>query len=380
MTHADPNPATLPDDTHTRALASELYRLTALDQLFSRVPSSRAPRFTRRQALADALWDAAEPGPVEARPLPEIDAADFTLARFLDLSDGYHRPVVIRGFAADSTAVRTWSADRLAERIGPIPITAAEVDTASAAEIAESGRTLHEMPFTDFVRRMHHEPIYLHNSSTLTNEHPELLDELDLPRLRETFGDAHSNWDSIFAAAFFIGTERVFSSVHAAPGGNFFLQVTGKKTWTLVDPAHSAWMLPLPARPFTFLRAYYPTFRDGAPTDPLNRLPRYTVTLEPGDLLFNAPWWWHEVINHGETIGCAMRNVRPPLERAPDWGNHRLWSALSVWPRLWAASLVDYGRHRINARLGRARSGTLRDFIAAHGDRQINRGRGRRPS
>jgi hypothetical protein len=36
-------------------------------------------------------------------------------------------------------------------------------------------------------------------------------------------------------------------------------------------------------------------------------VPKYTVHLKPGDVLYVPPWWWHEVTNHGETIGVPVR-------------------------------------------------------------------------
>ncbi len=375
---ADP----LPGDTETRRLADALYRQTALDHLLSRAPATQTPRFAQREALVDALWACAPFDAPEPRPLPEIDAADLTLPRFLDVSHGHHAPVVIRGFGTASPAVQTWSADRLAERVGPLDITAVEVDHAPGASAAERGRTLHDMPLTDFVRRMHHEPLYLHNSGDLTAACPALVDELELEldRVRETLCAPGETWDPLFTAALFIGTERVYSNMHTAPGGNFFLQVTGRKTWTLVHPGLSPYVFPLIARPFNHARSAYGTFHTAAADSPLHRLPRYTVTLEPGDLLYNAPWWWHEVLNHGETIGCAMRYVAPPLGRLPTWRNHRLFAGLSLWPRLWAASLWDYTRHRARRAVGREQSGTLRQMVSQRTDRAVNQARGRRGS
>ena len=38
-------------------------------------------------------------------------------------------------------------------------------------------------------------------------------------------------------------------------------------------------------------------------------LPRYDIILEPGDILWNAPWWWHRIENSdGFSIGVAVRN------------------------------------------------------------------------
>ena len=41
----------------------------------------------------------------------------------------------------------------------------------------------------------------------------------------------------------------------------------------------------------------------------LEYLPRYDIVLEPGDILWNAPWWWHRIENgDGFNVGLAIRN------------------------------------------------------------------------
>lgn len=368
----------LPGDGESRRLLAEFDRLWTLDHLLSRAPSVHAPRFERRQAVVDALWARAPFREGVAHALPEIAADELTLARFLDLSQGHHRPVVIRGFGAASAAVREWTAERLAARVGPLPIVAAEMDRSPGTRVAISkGLTLHEMPLTEFVERMRDEPLYLHNSSVLTDACPSLLEDMELDRIRQTLCDPDEPWDPIFSASLFVGTGQVYSNLHTAPGGNFFLQVRGRKRWSFVHPHLSPYLMPLAARPFNHARSVYGTFHTAPADCPIHRLPRYTVTLEPGDLLYNAPWWWHEVLNEGETIGCAMRYVAPPLDRSPTWHNHRLFAALSMWPQLWAASLLDYGRHRIDRLLGRARGGTLRRMVGRRTDRAVNHSRGR---
>lgn len=373
-TAARTEPTALPEDDRTRRLLGEFYRATALDHLTSRAPSPQAPRFARREAIVDALWASA---PFEAdapQPLPEIDAADLSLPRLLDLSHGFRRPVVIRGFGLDSPAVKAWSADHLAGRVGDVPV---GLDGENSPSQAELVRHTYEIPFAEFVRRMREEPLYVFNCGDLTSACPALVDELELDRVRTLLNEPDDTWDPLFTAALFVGTERVFSNVHAAPGGNFFLQVTGRKTWTFVEPALSPYLRPLVRRPFNHVLSAYGTFHTADADCEMHRLPRYGVTLEPGDLLYNAPWWWHEVINHGETIGCAMRHVAPPLDRSPTWHNHRVFSAMSVYPRLWAVSLADYARNRAARLVGRDRPGTLRALVSRQTDREVARARAR---
>lgn len=365
-------------DETSRALARRLYHLTALDLTLSRAPAQTAPRVERRRAVVGALWDRAPFVAGPPRPVTEVDAADITPARFVEISDDYRRPVVVRGFAARSTAVRTWSFAGLAERAGDRTVAAVELDTRPDAHRTTGRRVLRDMTFADFVDRAWTEPLYVHNSQVLTGALPELLDELDLPRVRDALAGAESGWDPIFDAALFIGTDKVFSSVHCAPGGNFFTQITGRKTWTLVEPELSPYLLPMFARPFATAFSGHGTFHTADPASVLHRLPRYQVTLEPGDLLYNAPWWWHEVVNDGPTIGCAMRHVVPQVSRSPTWDNHPLFTALSAYPKLWAISRLHHLAHRVHRRLGGGGPRDLRSVIARLMRREVQATRGRR--
>lgn len=356
-------------DPQTRSLVRQLYRQTALDLLTSRKASVQAPRFQRRAALVEALW-ARAPFDAGPTPVPELPAdADF--AQFFDLSSGYRAPVVLRGFAAHTAAVQNWSGAHLSARLGAAPCTVVEMDAAAFSRPHDSKRILHTMPFDEFARRMHTEPLYLHNSTEFATACPDLLDELDIPRINAQLCDPSSEWDHIFASNLFVGTDNVFSNLHCAPGGNFFLQVAGRKTWTLVDPALSPYVFPLPSRPFNHCLSLYGSFHAGDANAPIHRLPRLTVTLEPGDLLYNPPWWWHEVVNDGETIGCALRHVPRPFERSPTVANHRLFSLLSIYPKLWAFSAMDYARHRMR------RSGGMRAVLNARLAQELNKARGR---
>jgi len=40
-----------------------------------------------------------------------------------------------------------------------------------------------------------------------------------------------------------------------------------------------------------------------------NYVPKYSAHLKPGDVLYNPPWWWHEVRNLNESISVPIRVV-----------------------------------------------------------------------
>ena len=86
----------------------------------------------------------------------------------------------------------------------------------------------------------------------------------------------------------------------------------------------------MPAHPFIYSDVYYD------PSDPergqfTRRLPTFEVTLEPGDVLFNGPWWWHYVANpDGFTVGCAVRRGN----MSADYANNAIFSMMSWEPLL----------------------------------------------
>ncbi|MFQ5739959.1 MAG: hypothetical protein ACE5JX_13200, partial [Acidobacteriota bacterium] len=64
----------------------------------------------------------------------------------------------------------------------------------------------------------------------------------------------------------------------------------------------------------------------------------------PGDLLYNAPWWWHEVQNYTPfTIACAVRydaHPEKPLSISLDLKNNRLLTLMSALPFTRMVNLV----------------------------------------
>jgi hypothetical protein len=144
----------------------------------------------------------------------------------------------------------------------------------------------------------------------------------------------------------FIGSDQVHSALHAAPAGNFFLNAVGRKRWTLTDPAHSALLAPVMRPPYQYVRSAFGGYRTQG--DRLRRLPRFEVVLQPGDVLYNAPWWWHEVDNLDPlTVGCSVRRV-PAIGRASaSWANEALFTACSLYP--WTR--VAVAAHTVYARL-----------------------------
>ena len=334
------------------AADARFYWLAALDQLLWKGRPSESSRFATKEELARAAR--ARDGftePRAAEPLPELPG-DADRAAFLEASEGLHRPVVLRGFASGLQAVQTWTEERLRTELGDVDCHVFVQDESSRKESWDKGSQLELVRFAEYLDRRGSEPLYLNNSTELFLARPDLLDELDLPGIRGRFHTPGSSWDELVTANLFVGGLRVYSSVHCAIGGNFFTEVSGRKRWTFIDPRYGPHLHAIPGRPFQFLKSAYGGSRVQTELDEgavIALLPRYEVVLEPGDLLYNPPWWWHEVDNLDDfTIGVALRHIPPPPSGSPTWDNHKVWSALSTWPKAhallwghWLASKVS---------------------------------------
>lgn len=211
-------------------------------------------------------------------------------------------PVVVEGLLDKSPAVRTWSLDALAARFPHTIVPCAN-------QHADSDLPYEDLTFSTFVEELRHspeKPRYLMASSTLFDAHRELLDELELSRLVDTFGK------TIIRAELFIGTGQNGSPYHCASSGNLFCNVHGQKDWLLVSPQHSMWMYPQIGRNGLAVYVNSPVLSD-QPEEICSRFPLYQyvpklrASLRPGDVLYVPPWWWHEVTNRGECIGVPVR-------------------------------------------------------------------------
>ena len=315
---------------------------------------STSPRFSRRQERAEAvaaLRDHA--APVPPTPLPELEGEGLDREAFLRATEGGRRPVVLRGFVADTLAVKTWTEDVLRERLRGQMCSITYTDAERRKTWVDDGFATTKIPFEEFLDRVPHEDMFIGNSDELVRLCPGLVDDLELSRIYETFSAPNSRFDELFTAGFFIASRRIGAEVHCAPGGNFFYNVVGRKRWTLYSPKLTVELQPLmPTRPFTFalsaLVGEHSREILGQDTDVLTRLPRYEVMLEPGDLLYNAPWWWHEVRNFSPlTVACAVRHMFPPLGPSPSFANHPLFTAVSVYPALYTGVVLKQVHQRL---------------------------------
>ena len=226
------------------------------------------------------------------RAVPVYDMRTGSREDFIERFVNENTPVVVKGLSD----VEHWSIDWLLRNYGDTDVLFTDLVT---------GRD-YEAPLRDIENPDESGKVpYLHNSGRIFEQHPHLIRDLAIDRLRPVDGDS-------FAQQVFIGTKRgTGSAFHCAGIVNLFYQLEGCKRWTLVHPEYTFLLYPYLSRGNwyqTSLVGVPRTDRDYADVPLYRYCPRFTVDLEKGDVLLIPSWWYHAVDNVTErTLGVATR-------------------------------------------------------------------------
>ena len=160
---------------------------------------------------------------------------------------------------------------------------------------------------------------YMSFNRTFFDANRDLLEQLNPDKLIQALRKSKSDRKKI-DAQLFISTDSPIdtypgSPMHCANNINMFFNLEGKKNWILVDPEFS-----FACYPYSYIRrkavmlsliSYGNIMREDDSKDlfPLLKyVPRYSVDLSPGDVLFVPCWWWHSVETLSKsTLSVAMR-------------------------------------------------------------------------
>jgi hypothetical protein len=271
--------------------------LLAGQQLFSGFSASGAFLERRRQSvLKRQLREAERSGEQEVRSVER--RSDLGLEEFRARYQEPGIPVVFSQKARDWNCSKIWSLDYLTQQFGK-----------DLLPIDHSFSYLKEV--LTALKRGESKVLRFYS---LIQRHPELMADLDMNFLLQ-----HRNPGAIFDQGFqaFINNENSEpTALHHANDANLFIQVQGKKRWVLYPSHLTSALQPAP------LKSEYRVQRPDSAFDPFapdydahpvyRYLPRYEVTLEPGDVLWNPPYVWHAVKTlTPETISLGFRWMSP---------------------------------------------------------------------
>jgi len=246
----------------------------------------------------------------EIKPIniPTIQANELTNDNFIKLSNNYRNPILIKGYMKDTKAVLEWDINYLQNIIGDFNVNILHKNEKLSVE---------NYTFNNFVDNMKSKDIYINNNHTILSNFPILFDDIktQFNNLINTL--TSTNLRNIHIANLFIGYNQkdkvTGSNMHCGGSGNFFCMISGQKHWTLIDPKYSCLLKGRVAQSGIHAQTLFDMPDTNLSTYPkiLKYLPRYDITLESGDILWNAPWWWHRIENineEGLNIGLAIRN------------------------------------------------------------------------
>lgn len=241
--------------------------------------------------------------------LPEIDASDLNPELFRLISQNKTHSIVIRGLIKNTSAVKNWNSDYFEDNYGDTQLlTLRQPDDGYVGAYTSFNEAVdfRKISLKDSIQTMKtdSEKLYINNITEIFHNHPELVDELELNSL--VTAEPKITPETWLKINMFMGGLGTGSSLHCAVASNFFFNVHGKKKWVLIHPKYSKYLKSMPSKGFEFAISGY---NIEEPSEILEKIPKYEVILEPGDVLYNAPWFWHYVKNITDfTIGCAIRD------------------------------------------------------------------------
>jgi len=243
---------------------------------------------------------------IQSQDIPIIQKDELTNEIFLQLSNNYRKPIIIKEFFKDSNAVQNWDLDYFKGILNNFELDILDKDA----------KEINKIKYDDFYNRVKTENIYINNNSSIFCNFPKIFNDIqknyfDFKKIIHSF-----NLSKLHVIHLFMGynsKDKISgTNIHCAGNGNMFCMIKGIKKWVLIDPKYSFLLKGRLSKSGIHAQSLFdmPDFDISKTPDILKHIPRYEINLEPGDVLWNAPWWWHRIQNlnqDSENIGIAIR-------------------------------------------------------------------------
>lgn len=281
--------------------------------------------------------------------LPVLTNDQINIQIFNEITKNKTYPVVIKGMLKNTNAVKKWNKNyfykyqnaKIFALTNPSKINAY---TSFTQKLNAESISLKD--FLDVVNMDDKPPMYINNVTSIFMEYPELIKDLNINTIKKIGSNVtDSSWLKI---NLFMGGKGTGSSLHCAGAGNYFFNIHGNKKWILIDPKYSKFLKSTPAKDVSFVISGRDVEDNN--DEVLHHLPKYEIVLEPGDVLYNPPWWWHYVKNESDfTIGCAIRDHYTYWQSFYNNYMYMLMSTLTyrMNPVLLKIAELYYGREKI---------------------------------
>lgn len=248
----------------------------------------------------------------DALPVEAIDKENFTSESFRNWKHNINAPLVVRGYLNDAPIRELTREDNLIDNFGHVEVHCANSKIDKKSSNAGQNIQLLKTTLKEYLSSDDYENYYLNNFQGLINQRDfyRLCKGIDLERTQDN-ACALNQW-------FIKRGLHSRSSLHCANFENIFLNVQGRKEWHFIHPSYTPVLQTTLSKFGVFAvseaikpsekEEFYPLMKERF--DFFKHIPVYKVILEPGDILYNPPWWWHDVRNVTSfTMGCASRWV-----------------------------------------------------------------------
>ncbi len=216
-------------------------------------------------------------------------------------------PLIFRGVGKDWKAVKTWNKQFFREHYDKTAVTI--IDNPGLVD-KDQENTFKHTTFGEYFDEVEKDPSKYLRFSRVLDHNPTLLKDLDLTWLRKF----KSGWSIGEQTFMFMGEDKTKTPMHAGLTHTIFIQIEGRKKWTVCLPNERFFLDPIADRVLYFYTDANPN--SGAPFSPKFPLTpyvkKYEFVLEPGDVLWLPSLYWHYVENLTPTIGVAFKYTNLP--------------------------------------------------------------------
>ena len=215
-------------------------------------------------------------------------------------TNNYRKPIVIKGLIKEFDCVKKWNISYLKKECGKCKVIG--IENANILNQFNNVKIIKDLDFSkacDMIEN--NEKIYINNFHSIFWDCENIQKDLNISKMEKMISMKYKNCSQLF-----FGPKGTGTTLHCAMKSNFFFNIKGRKKWTFIDPKYSKYMKGALSDSALFVVSKLDYFKNKSILD---KIPKYEIILEEGDVLFNPCWWWHCVENLSNyTIGVANRS------------------------------------------------------------------------
>lgn len=253
----------------------------------------------KKRLFADIARNSSMQGRGGKIPTETIECNDLT--PYLADKEKLERTVLLfRNKAKDWPCMEKWTEDFFVEKMGNY-----RTEIIDNMGLADDGTVYTETNMATFVKQMKQDKKNYLRFSRIVDDNPELKADMDTDFISK-FKYGTTRGDTYYL---FMGEAGTKTEMHHAMPATVFVQIRGKKTWTIYAPEERVFLDPVGQRmPYHFSKANPHNLND--PDYPLLKYAKYyQFTMNEGDVMWMPPFFWHYVENPTASIGVAFKYV-----------------------------------------------------------------------